>query len=99
MASVALANGVNANLVRRWVITAEASLDRAVTRLPNSTKKTVDVPPSFVPLQLPALTSSPAPSPPAAILIEVTHGPTKIAVTWPVIVAGDCAAWLRELLR
>jgi len=99
MASVALANGVNANLVRRWVIAAEASLDRTVIRLPNSTKKTLDVPPSFVPLQLPAPTPSPAPSTPAAILIEVTRGPTKIAVTWPVTVASDCAAWLRELLR
>lgn len=101
MASVALANGVNANLVRRWVVAAEASLDRTLPRLPNSTKKMLNVPPSFVPLQLPASTPSPsqAPATPAAIHIELTRGPTKVAVTWPVAVASDCAAWLRELLR
>lgn len=50
--------------------------------------------PAFVPVAL-------APSPAAApdIRIELRHGHTSMAVTWPVSAASECAAWMRELLR
>jgi len=48
IAAVALANGLNANLLRRWVVTEEQEAK---------------------------------------------------PVGWPLVAAGDCAAWLRELLR
>jgi transposase len=42
-----------------------------------------------------------APAPDAApdIRIELRHGHTSMAVTWPVSAASECAAWMRELLR
>jgi transposase len=51
--------------------------------------------PTFIPLALPA------PASPVAqdIRIELRRGATAVTVTWPVSAAGDCAAWMRELLR
>jgi transposase len=94
MASVALTNGVNANLVRRWVLESDAAVNRP--QLPNSTTKSLSVTPSFVPVQLPTTPTTPAP---ADIRIEVTRGATQVAVTWPATAASECAAWMRELLR
>jgi transposase len=33
------------------------------------------------------------------IRIELRRGATAVNVAWPLVAAGDCAAWLRELLR
>ena len=50
---------------------------------------------AFVPLALAPTPAAPAPD----IRIELRHGQTSMAVTWPVSAAGECAAWMRELLR
>ncbi|MBC5783796.1 transposase [Ramlibacter sp. USB13] len=47
----------------------------------------------FVPLALPA------PSPAADIRIELQHGATRMAVTWPAGAAAECAVWMSELLK
>lgn len=31
--------------------------------------------------------------------MELNRGALSVSVTWPVTAAGDCATWLRELLR
>jgi transposase len=93
MASVALANGVNANLVRRWVVDADACVASPQRSHAVTPPKSRSAPSSFVPVQLPA------PPVPADIRVELTRGPTKIAVTWPASAAADCAAWMREMLR
>jgi transposase-like protein len=101
IAAVALANGLNANMVRKWVIDAEARPARAPTAdlggpAPVGDKPTPSAPPSFLPLALRA----PAASRPAdEIRIELQRGATAIKVAWPSSAAADCAAWLRELLR
>ena len=99
MASVALANGVNANLVRRWVLESDGLTDRGAPRLPDAIKRGTSTPATFVPLQLPAPTPAAAPTAPAEIRIDVTRGSTSIIVTWPVAAAPQCAVLLRELLR
>ena len=90
-ASVAMANGINANLVRRWVKDAEGGQEDAGQVV---AAKRVKFPATkFVPLALPS---------PAAvrdIRVELQRGATKIVVTWPTTAAADCAAWMRELLR
>jgi len=50
---------------------------------------------TFVPIALPAAPEPAAPD----IRIELRHGHTSMAVTWPVSAANECAAWMRELLR
>jgi len=101
IAAVALANGLNANMVRKWVIDAEAR--PAVVPAaglgepaPVGDKSTPSAPPSFLPL---ALRATAAPMPADEIRIELQRGTTAIKVTWPSTAAADCAAWLRELLR
>ncbi|MEJ8816271.1 transposase [Variovorax ureilyticus] len=99
-ASVAMANGINANLVRRWVRDAEvpprgpAPLD-APKALPSAASASLTA--AFVPVQLPAATGPAAP--PSDIHIELRRGAMSVVVTWPVGLASECGGWLRELLR
>ena len=86
-----MANGVNANLARRWVVAAEQGANGGGRVLADVSR--VAPPPVFVPLQLPC--AQPAPD----IRIELRRGATAITVHWPSAEAAQCAAWMRELLR
>ena len=88
IAAVALANGLNANLLRRWV----ADVERAAV----APAMEAAAEPAFVPLRLPPAA---APEPPSEIRIELQRGTTAVKVAWPASAATECAAWLRELLR
>lgn len=95
MAAVALANGLNANLLRRWVVQAGGGADAAVERAAVEHKVPL-VSDGFVALQL---SGAPAPVAAVDIRIELRRGATVVALSWPVAAAGACAAWLREWLR
>jgi transposase len=89
MAAVAMAHGINANLLRRWVHEmAQPPLDAVAVS---------DKPVGFA-LPMPAPSAPPEPSS-EPIRIEVRRGSTVVAVTWPAGAADACAAWMRELLR
>ncbi len=93
IAAVAMTNGVNANLARRWVIDAEQRANGGGKLLVGASGG--DAPaPTFVPLQLPC-----AEPPPADIRIELHRGTIAITVSWPAAAAAQCAVWMRELLR
>ena len=87
VASVAMANGINANLLRRWVQAAVSPA--AVAPVPNTE------PAGFIALPMPTAPTMPT----EPIRIELQRGPTTIAVMWPAKAADACAAWLREILR
>jgi len=93
IASIALAHGLNANLLRRWVVGARSTSGepaRAMTIAAASA-------PEFIPL---ALAAPPAPVQDCAqIRIEINKGATQVTVTWPVSAAEGCSAWLRELVK
>jgi hypothetical protein len=94
MASVAMANGVNANLVRRWVLESESGVvEEPAGVVAVASKAAPQLPSSFVQVPLPSAASMPD------IRIELQRGPTKVVVTWPCAGASECAAWMRELLR
>lgn len=85
VAQVAMAHGLNANLVHKW--------RRQSRRAPT---KTLSVPSdAFIPLPVPPGQIAP----PADIRITMRRGGTLIDVAWPLAGASDCAAWLRELVR
>jgi hypothetical protein len=84
-----MANGVNANLARRWVVDAERRSGGALTRAAGDA-----VPTTFVPLQLPPVEAAPV-----DIRIELRRGTTVINVSWPCAAASECAAWIRAVLR
>ena len=89
MAGVALTRGLNANLLRRWVVEAEqtGSVPVSAHRAP------VDGSSGFVPVPL---ISSPVE---LAIRIELRSSSGMVIVQWPVSAASECAALLRELTR
>ena len=91
IAAVAMANGVNANLARRWVVAAEQGATEGERSV--AVARGVDPAPVFVPVQLPCTPPTPD------IRIELRRGATAITVHWPSAEAAQCAAWMRELLR
>ncbi len=92
VAAVALAHGLNANLVHKWRRGA-ARISQPATRAAPVADPGAGV---FVPLQLP----QPVPATTTAdIRIELRRGATSIAVSWPAQAAAECAIWMRELLR
>jgi transposase-like protein len=99
IAAVALANGLNANMVRKWVIEAEARTGTAPVSKTDIPAASSDMPAASVPLHFLPLAVPAPPAPADEIRIELQHGTTAIKVSWPTAVAAECAAWLRELLR
>jgi transposase len=94
MAAVALANGLNATMLRRWVVLAEQGAGEA--RSSSTAMARVEPRHAFVEVALPPAA---APDGPSEIRIEVQRGALRVAVSWPTGQAAQCAAWLRELLR
>jgi transposase len=96
IAAVALANGLNANLLRRWVVAEEQTqlvrpMQTANAALPRSTVENR----TFIPIQLERSTVATS----QEITIELRRGATVVKVGWPLAAAAECAVWLRELLR
>lgn len=97
MAAVAMAQGVNANLLRRWVRDAEMkSGTTVVSAIAAEGPKTQEAKTLFVPVSLPPPVQ-PAHVP--DVRIELRRGPMAVTVTWPASAASECAVWMRELLR
>ena len=95
IAAIALANGLNANLLRRWVVDAEQTRTTSA-KVESSARDTAGQAgalASFVPVKL-----DPTPSLPD-IRIELNRNGTLVTVTWPTGAAAECGAWLREVLR
>ena len=101
VAKVAMSHGLNANLVHGWRKFAReldiAAFRPAPSAVAVSAKPAASMP-QFVPVRLTHATPTPAPVS-ADIQIELRRGATAVKITWPVAVAADCAAWMRELLR
>ena len=91
VAGIAMANGVNANQVRRWM--RERGIEPPTRRSLVPVVETAPAP-AFVRLPL-----SPAEPASGDIRIEIHRSNTAIKVEWPVQASGDCAAWLRDWLR
>ena len=93
VAGIAMANGVNANQVRRWM--RERGIEPPTQRVP---MPIIEAAPGMAPafVQLPL---APVESALRDIRIEIRRGNAAIKVDWPVQASGDCAAWLRDWLR
>ncbi|HTP93776.1 MAG TPA: transposase [Xanthobacteraceae bacterium] len=89
VAGVALANGVNANLVRKWM--AARGIAVPSRRRSTAAKSAVVRRAEFVPV---AITAAPS-----DIRVEVQRGEAVVKIEWPLAAAGECAAWLRQWLE
>ena len=87
VAKVAMAHGINANVVHRWRQLAREGKP--------ATTKTGE----FIALPLMVTQKTEPESPSADIRVELRRGPVTMTLTWPCSAAADFAAWTRELLR
>ena len=88
MAAIALANGMNANLLRRWI-----SMSRGREMMMGAVTGTAPAVQGFVPISMPTLGSD------RDVRIELRRGAMSIKVSWPVNAAGACPVSVREVMR
>ena len=89
VAGVALANGINANQLRRWM--RERGIEPPeLSCLPLRAAASGPMG-GFIPVQL-------SPSLDAPIRLELRKGAAVVTVDWPASSAAACGAWLREWL-
>ena len=93
VAAIALRNGLNANVVYRWLSEDCPAVDAGVG---NHAAVTIRSSAEFMPVQLPQPAVAAAS---ADIRVELRRGASTVTVSWPLQGSGDCAAWLREWLR
>ena len=86
VAQVAMAHGLNANLVHKWRRDSQVAASA--------------VPAAFIELPMPRA-PMPICEPEATpdIRIELKRDATRVSINWPADCAAECAAWLRELLK
>ena len=109
ISGVALAHGLNANLVRKWrsgrgvklagtAITPAAASKAPPTLGTNAEFVAIEMPaPPKAATRAAAQSMTAAPSPEPLIQIELRRGPLHLSVRWPTAAADDCRAWLSEL--
>ena len=111
ISGVALAHGLNANLVRKWRSgrgTQRGGMALTPTAAIQGPPALLGSTPEFIALEMPATAKAAAhaAAPPMAtapiggsssIQIELRRGPLHLSVRWPTAAAEDCRAWLSEL--
>jgi transposase len=91
IAAVALARGLNANLLRSWVRKAERG--NAPIAIGRSVPDPVQRAHSFVPVTLPTDGAE------GPIRVELCRKGRKVSIEWPASAAHECARLLRELMK
>jgi transposase len=108
ISGVALAHGLNTNLVRKWRSGHGVKrLEMAVTPTMSTPQTALSTTAAFVAVETPAppkaaarsahrpTTASPIADP--LIQIELRRNALHLSVRWPTTAAEDCRAWLSEL--
>jgi transposase len=98
LAAVALANGLNANMVRRWVKEHREGMGLVAAgpdQKGHSQVKRAAAPAQFVAVAV----GEEAAVPGGEIRLEVRRGETVVQIRWPAAQAGACAQWLGAWLR
>jgi transposase len=92
-AAIALANGLNANMLRRWVVQSSRGSNSQLATIAKPLLPT-QATPDFIPVKF-----APAPSAQAAdIRIELQHARGAMQIHWPMAASSQCAQWVREVL-
>ena len=91
IAAIALHHGINANLLRRWLVQAGGLGDERAS----VTRKSSTALEAFIPV---AVAGHDEVQPPA-IVVEIKRGAMQVKVSWPMMESAECGAWPRELMR
>ena len=97
LAGIAQANGVNANLVRKWM--AARGLARPSRRAASAAVTTLPAVPAVPAASFIAVGVEQAVPKAPSIQIEVLRGNTALTVSWPIEAAEACASALAAWLR
>ena len=92
VAAVALARGLNANMLRNWVTKAERK-NAPIAIQPTAAAETLPGVESFMPITLPVSSAT------GTIRIEVRRKCRRVTIEWPASAAHECAQLLRELVK
>ena len=92
-AAVALANGINANLLRRWITEAEGGEARASERLIEP------LPPARVEAPFVRIDAPATPTGSESFRIEVRRGELSVVIDWPLSQVAQCVTLLGAVLR
>lgn len=87
VAKVAMAHGINANVVHSWRKRVREALET-----PDAIALQE---PTFVPMMLPPAVSASA----TQIQVQIKRGAVVISVDWPLEAAAQLGIWTRELLK
>jgi transposase len=108
VAKVAMARGINANVVHRWRQLARESVQSSVSSTsaiaparpqPHSRHHPHPQQTQFLPVTLAAAAPLPGcAAVPSSIEVEVRRGAVTMKLTWPTSALADFAAWTREVL-
>lgn len=92
-AAIALANGLNANMLRRWVV---QSSREGNSQLATMTKplRPIQASADFIPVKLAPTASAQT----SDIRIELQYTRGAMQIHWPLTASSQCAQWLREVL-
>ena len=97
-AAVALANSLNANLVRRWVAESDPAHKAAVHLV--QVQASVPASPALTTsASTPGFVSVPLVTPSTDIRIELRRGDHLVTLYWPVAAAAQCLDALQDWLR
>lgn len=92
VAKIAMAHGINANVVHRWRKLARSGDAKAALK----TGEFIALPLTMAPAQVPPTTSQSAVS---DLQVELRRGAITMSITWPAGAAAEFALWTREVLR
>ena len=88
VAKVALAHGINANVVHRW---------RQLLREGKPSPPSISS--GFVPVSFASTPTAPGSAADRDIQVELRRGAIAMTINWPTSAAAEFTAWTRELLR
>ncbi|MBS0499089.1 MAG: transposase [Proteobacteria bacterium] len=88
VAKVAMAHGINANVVHSW--------RKRVRQLLQAPDESAPRQPTFIPMMLP---SAAVTSTATHLQVQIKRGALVISVDWPLEAAAQLGIWTRELLK
>lgn len=92
VAKIAMAHGINANVVHRWRKLARGGGAEAAKK----TGEFIALPLTIAPASVPP--TAPDPAVPD-LQVELRRGAITMSITWPTSAAAEFALWTREVLR
>ncbi|WP_158618445.1 transposase [Candidimonas sp. SYP-B2681] len=101
IAAVARAYDLHPNLLRRWVAEHERGGRQTLPEPVSGSALQVGAPDhcgGFIPITMPQRVAT-TPSGKGSINIELCSGDIVARVNWPIHASGECASWLRQLMK